>query len=159
MKQTCPNCGHEIEQDAMQCNYCGSTVAQNLSVQLTCPTCGKLYPSGVRFCDVDGSSLYGPNAVPTASPVKSASNSNYSVTLLLIFAIIFSLCELVGLILPKYTNDFEVAYVFWTIETIALLLIPLSIKKLPLKIIGFVLLAPIVVLYTYYNIKYICGAF
>lgn len=188
MNQTCPNCGSAIEQGDTFCNICGEKIPQNTSPQLTCPTCGKLFPQGLRYCDVDGTPLYsatnmtpqcekcgrqfppsvkfcpddgGRVIIPQLAALKrkNEDGGTFHTTVLLIFAIIFSVCELIGLIISRLNHDWymssakHIAYVFWTIEIIALLLIPLAIKKLPLKIIGFVLMTPIVILFAYYNLR------
>ena len=160
MKQTCPNCGSQIEQGNAFCNVCGATFALSSPTLVTCPKCGKRFPKGLKFCDVDGSLLYDPmTESPTIYQAKDENGGSLSRTLLLIYVISYTVIGLIDII-PRYVipNSDSFTYIMrfiWAMSWLALLLIPLAIKKLPFKIIGFIILTPIVLLNVYYCFYYI----
>ena len=59
---TCPNCGGEIPAQAQFCNFCGSKIEKDTSVQTgptenLCPKCGTVVPEGNAFCNQCGNKL------------------------------------------------------------------------------------------------------
>lgn len=158
MKQTCPNCGSQIEQGNAFCNVCGATFAPSSPALVTCPKCGKRFPKGLKFCDVDGSLLYDPmTESPTIYQAKDENGGSLSRTLMLIYVISYAAVGLMELILEyviPYSDSLRFIMRFiWAMSWFALLLIPLAIKKLPFKIIGFIILTPIIAYNVYYCLR------
>jgi len=57
----CSKCNHQNEGAGKFCANCGAALA----VTLTCPTCGKIYPAGTKFCTEDGAKLGAVELPPT----------------------------------------------------------------------------------------------
>lgn len=85
----------------------------------------------------------------------NSGNSSFSTTVLLIFTIVFSVTEILGLIISEYAKRYEIAYYIWIIQILSFFLLPLAIKKRSLRILGFVLLIPVIIFYLYYEISFL----
>jgi len=87
----CPHCNKEVSSDYTFCPQCGRNLAIDTSAPEVCPTCGKPFISGARFCASDGtpnpafagsgadrSGSSGPRGTSYAAPVFASGAAPYA---------------------------------------------------------------------------------
>ena len=83
----CPECNHEVSDQAAHCPFCGIDIAGNL---VTCPDCGKILLKSVKTCPNCGCNLGGTiisqNSVnsnhtqpPGETPTSGTPNNNLTI--------------------------------------------------------------------------------
>jgi len=155
----CKNCKQEISDNARFCTYCGAdqtaypdqTMVQNpmnqdqQAAQPVYQNQAQQYPAYH-------------NQVESA---QTAFGKDFSSIILVAFAAIFFVSALILTLIDEFVNpwyDEETGWILFyfvmlLLHNISLFMIPLAIKKKPLKIAAFALITPLVLYYIFYNVK------
>lgn len=120
---------------------------------MNCINCKKPNEEGANFCNQCGMNL-------SSFTFNRNNDAQTSDVLLLVFLIISFAATVAQYIIQKYYIDWyesSVRYVqgtIWIIQNISFMLIPLSIKKIPIKIVGIIITALLIIHWVYTNIHF-----
>ena len=153
----CKNCGCVIDDNARFCSKCGTdqtVMMNNINPNPTpapAPTYSESVPAPAQtYMEQESAPAYG-------SPLSNISD-DLSSTLLLAFVAIFVLASFFVELIAEFStgDDLRVVYgLLLIVRWLSFFLVPLCIKKMPFKIVAFVLLCPLMIYYFYHIIKYI----
>ena len=146
----CKNCNREIADNVRFCTYCG---ADQTAIPNQAVTGNRIDPNQPMYSSQ-------PDYSQPVYPNQAISNTDTSSMLLLVFAIIFALTGLLIVIIQNFVNcwfeesGWRAIYgILQVINNLAVLLVPLAVKKMPFKIIAFVLITPLVLYWTFNCLK------
>ena len=118
-----------------------------------CPNCKKTNEAGSQFCNNCGLNLMTYN-------FSANTNTQTSDILLLIFIIISFLSAIVQFIIQKIYIDWydgPTRYIqgfMWIVQNISFILIPLAIKKMPVKVAGIVITVVLTIYWIITNVSF-----
>jgi len=140
----CKNCGQPVADNAKFCANCGAEQVMEQPVTSQPVVSQPVYsqPTGYQPAPANGNNLLG---------------GDLNSTILFVFAIIFFVTHVIMELIAFY-NPYDTIWivVYWLmviISNLSLLLIPLAIKKTPLKIISFVLIGLVVLYSSFFHVK------
>ena len=157
----CKNCNQQIPDGVKFCEYCGANqevyVADNQNTMVA-GNQGMYAPGNQGMYAPNNQGMYAVNNVNTG-----ANGNDLSSILLLVFVVLFVLIRFMGILMEELVpNWYDSGWrifdgIMGIILNLSFFLIPLSIKKTPLKVIAFIVLTPIILYSLYRNIMYIVG--
>ena len=118
-----------------------------------CINCKKSNEEGANFCNNCGMNL-------TNFTFNKNPDAQLSDVLLLVFLIISVVAAIAQFIIQRFYIDWyeaPVRYVqgfFWILQNISFILIPISIRNMPIKIAGIIITAILIIYWIYTNIHF-----
>ena len=155
----CKNCKQEISDSAGLCPYCGAdqtaypdeTMVQNPMYQ---------YQQAAQPVYQGQAQQYPAHQIQVA-PAQAADGKDFSSIILLAFVVFFFVTSLIGILISEFMHPWDYGETGWILfyqvihllRNLSFILIPLAIKKMPLKIAAFALIIPPVLYLLFYNVK------
>ncbi len=155
----CKNCKKEIADNARFCTYCGADQTAYPDQAMA------QYPmyqdqQAAQPVYQDQAQQY-PAYQNQVAPVQAAFDKDFSSIILLAFVVFFFVTSLIGILISEFMRPWEYGETGWLLfyqviillRNLSFIMIPLAIKKKPLKIAAFALIIPPVLYLMFYNVK------